>query len=269
MYYIDSHAHIYPDAIASKAAGSIGEFYEMDIEADGTLTTLLERGKKAGIVKHLVHSVGITPARVAHINDYLIETVARYPDRLVGFGTMHPDFADVRAELKRIRAGGLRGVKLHPDFQHFCLDDEKAVEMFRILAEMGMPALVHTGDTRFPYSEPARMARALKAVPGLKVICAHLGGWSVWDEAWKQLADFENVWVDTSSSLYALKPEEAAAIIRHYDGRHVLFGTDYPMWDPVEERDRFDALPLTEEERENIAHRNFEAFIAGLDESGK
>ena len=264
MDFIDTHAHIYPDAIAARAARSIGEFYHLDIEASGRLDMLLQRGQQAGIVKHLVHSVGVTPDRVARINDYLMSAAAAYPDRLVGFGTLHPEMADVRAEAERIRAGGLRGVKLHPDFQHFYLDGDRAMEMFRILAEMNLPVLVHTGDKRYPYSEPARMARVLRAVPELKAICAHLGGWSVWSEAWKELADLPNAWVDTSSSLYALTPEDAAAIIRRYDGTHVFFGTDYPMWDPVEERARFDALPLTETERENIAHRNFEAFLKGI-----
>ena len=264
MDFIDTHAHIYPDAIALKAAQSIAEFYQIPMKEDGRLETLLERGRQAGIVKHLVHSVGITPERVPGINDYLMRTVAAYPDRLIGFGTLHPDMADVRAEIRRIKAGGLRGVKVHPDFQHFCLDCDAALAMFRALAEEGMPLLAHTGDSRYPYSEPSRMARALKAVPEVKAICAHLGGWSVWDDAWKQLADLPNVWVDTCSSLYALAPEEAAAIIRRYDGTRVFFGTDYPMWDPVEERARFDALPLTETERENIAHRNFEHFLEGL-----
>ncbi|MCE5344457.1 MAG: amidohydrolase family protein, partial [Eubacteriales bacterium] len=263
--FIDTHAHIYPDAIAMKAAQSIGDFYHLPVKADGRLSTLLGRGREAGITRHLVHSVGITPERVAGINDYLMATVAQYPSRLIGFGTMHPALPDVRAELRRIKAGGLRGVKLHPDFQHFCLDDEKAMEMFRALAEMNLPVLVHTGDSRYPYSEPNRMARVLKAVPELKAICAHLGGWSVWNEAWKALADLPNVWVDTSSSLYALPPDEAVAIIRRYGMDRVFFGTDFPMWDPVEERARFDALPLTDAEYENIAHRNFEAFMKELD----
>lgn len=56
------------------------------------------------------------------------------------------------------------------------------------------------------------MAHVLDQVPDLKVICAHLGGWSVWKEAWRVLAGRPNVWVDTSSSLYALEPEEAARI---------------------------------------------------------
>lgn len=261
MYYLDSHAHIYPDAIALKASQSIADFYSIAVQEDGRLSTLLARGQAAGIRRHLVHSVGITPERVPGVNDYLMRTVAACPDRLIGFGTLHPDVQDVPAELRRIRAGGLRGVKVHPDFQHFALDSDASLRMFHALADFDLPALVHTGDTRYPFSHPERMARVLKAVPALRVICAHLGGWSMWSEAWKQLADLPNVWVDTSSSLYALPPDEAVAIIRRYDGKHVFFGTDYPMWDPVAERARLDALPLTPEERERIAHRNLETFL--------
>ncbi len=264
MYLIDSHAHIYPDAIALKASRSIADFYHLAVQEDGRLSTLLARGAQAGITRHLVHSVAITPDRAASINDYLMRTVAAEPSRLIGFGALHPAMADIPAELRRLRAGGMLGVKVHPDFQRFLLDGDESLAMFTALADADMPALVHVGDPRHPYSQPERMANVLQKLPTLKVICAHLGGWSVWDEAWKHLADFPNVWVDTCSSLYALTPEHAAAVIRHYDGEHVFFATDYPMWDPVEERARFDALPLTQPERERIAHQNIEKFLKEL-----
>lgn len=264
MTIIDTHAHIYPDAIALKAAKSIGDFYDIPMDLSGTLSQLLDTGSKAGVSRWLVHSVAVTPSRVCSVNDFIMRSVFAHPDKLIGFATMHPDHDDVRGELMRAKAGGLKGVKLHPDFQKFCLDDEKAIEMFRIGSELGMPFLIHTGDSRYPYSEPVRMARALDAVPELKVICAHLGGWSVWEDAWRTLAGRRNVWVDTSSSLYAIPPEEAAAVIRHYGADRVFFGTDYPMWKPDEELARFMAVPLTQEEREMILHSNFEAFIEGL-----
>lgn len=264
MTIIDTHAHIYPDAIALKAAKSIGEFYDIPMDLSGTLSELLSTGEKAGVSRWLVHSVAVTPSRVCSVNDFIMRSVNEHPDKLIGFATMHPDFEDVRGELTRAKAGGLKGVKLHPDFQHFCLDDASAIEMFRIGSELGLPFLIHTGDKRYPYSEPGRMARALDAVPQLKVICAHLGGWSVWEDAWRELAGRSNVWVDTSSSLYAIPPEDAAAVIRHYGADRVFFGTDYPMWKPDEELARFMAVPLTDEEREMILHKNFERFLKEL-----
>jgi hypothetical protein len=83
----------------------------------------------------------------------------------------------------------------------------------------------------------------------------------VWDDAYKNLAHLDNVWVDTSSSLYAFTPEAGAAALRKFRPDRVLFGTDYPMWDPVEERTRFDGLPLTQKERESIGRINIEAFF--------
>lgn len=139
--------------------------------------------------------------------------------------------------------------------------------MFRAMAERGLPALVHTGDYRYAYSQPERMAHVLDQVPDLKVICAHLGGWSVWKEAWRVLAGRPNVWVDTSSSLYALEPEEAARIIRGYGTDRAFFGTDYPMWDPEEEMARFLRLPLTDGEQGADLPSELRGVPAGLGKS--
>lgn len=264
MTIIDVHAHIYPDAIAQRAADSIGVFYEIPMHRNGTVHELITHSRAAGISRCVVHSAAVTPNRVRAVNDYLIGAAAAEPELFIGFGTMHPDYEDVEGELDRIRAAGLRGVKLHPDFQHFCLDDEKAIAMFQAMADRNMPAIIHTGDQRYPYSEPRRMAHVLDQVKGLKVICAHLGGWSVWTDAWQTLAGREGVWVDTSSSLYAITPEEAADVIRRYGADRVFFGTDYPMWDPEEELEKFLRLPLTAEEQEKILHLNFEAFLNGI-----
>ena len=261
MTIIDTHAHIYPDKIALKAAKSIGDFYEIPMSLDGTVSRLLEQGKAAGISRFLVHSVAVTWERAHAINDFLAKEVASHPAEFIGFGTIHPDHPEVEQELDRILSLGLRGVKLHPDFQHFCLDDANAIRLFEAMAERGLPLLVHTGDKRYPYSEPQRMARALDRVPELTAICAHLGGWSVWTDAWHELAGRENVYVDCSSSLYAMQPDDAALVIRKYGADRVFFGTDYPMWTAREELDRFMALPLTDEEREMILHLNFERFI--------
>lgn len=261
MTIIDTHAHIYPDKIALKAVKSIGDFYDIPMELDGTVDTLLRVGAEAGISRHLVHSVALSWERVHSINDFIHAAVEAHPDRFIGFGAMHPDHPEMEKELDRLMSFGFKGVKLHPDTQRFCLDDPAAVRLFQAMAERGLILLSHMGDYRYPYSEPERLARALDQAPTLKVIAAHFGGWSVWKEGWKVLAPRENVVVDTCSSLYALTPEEAVEIIRHYGAERVFFATDYPMWHPVEELARFDALPLTEEERELILHRSFERFI--------
>ena len=261
MLYIDAHAHIYPDEIAIKASNATAEFYELTMQCDGKMESLEARGKLAGIEKHIVLGVAITPGRVESINNYLMRMVAQRPDTLIGFGAIHPDCKDIRGEIRRIRAGGLQGVKMHADMQKIALDGAGVQSVLRVLAEENMPAMLHMGDPRYAFSAPKQLRKSLLAVPDVKVIAAHFGGWQMWDEAWRELADLDNVWVDTSSSLYQFTPEEGAALLRRYRTDRVLFATDFPMWDPVIERQRFDALPLTPAEKEAIGRRNVEAFL--------
>ena len=90
----------------------------------------------------------------------------------------------------------------------------------------------------------------------LTVIGAHFGGWSIWEEATKKLYRYENFFVDCSSSLYALTPKVAGELIHAYGTDRVLFGTDYPLWSPESEIERFMQVNLTEKEREDIFYNN-------------
>jgi len=265
MKIIDSHVHIYPDKIAHKAVQSIGDFYQLNMEMDGTLAHVLSRSAEAGITRSLVHSVALTWERTEAINNFIVASVQAHPDRLTGFGSVHPDHPQMEKVLDGIVDAGLKGVKLHPDTQFFHLDDPAAIRLYEAMAERGLILLAHTGDHRYPYSQPERMARALDKVPSLTAICAHFGGWSIWNQAWKVLAGRSNVYVDTSSSLYAITPEEAVKIIHRYGASQVLFATDMPMWDPVKELERFNRLDLTEEERELILYKNFERLMGETD----
>lgn len=121
-----------------------------------------------------------------------------------------------------------------------------------------MPILIHTGDSRYQWSKPERLAKVLEAFPKLDVIAAHFGGWSEWDSAVYVLGGrkYGNLWTDCSSSLYAISPERAKLIIDSYGADRVLFGTDYPMWIAAEELKRFSEIPLTCREREMILHKN-------------
>ena len=94
----------------------------------------------------------------------------------------------------------------------------------------------------------------LEQVPGLKAIATHFGGYSVYEEAFQTLRNMDCVF-DTSSSLMLLEPGAAERYINGYGAERMAFGTDYPMWDPMEERKRFDALKLTDDQKEQIASK--------------
>ncbi len=260
---IDVHTHIYPEKIAEKAAGAISEFYQIPMRHAGGSEALLKSGRQIGVEKYLVCSVATIPQQVPAINDFILGECAQHPE-FIGFGAMHPGYEDIGGELRRIKALGLRGVKLHPDFQQFYIDDDAALPMFRAIRDNDMFLLIHLGDDKRPYSDPKRMALVIEKVPGLKVIGAHFGGYAVW---WDNLETYRpgSIVFDISSSLFLLDKETAYQLFDRYGMESFFWGTDFPMWDHREELGRFFALGLSEEQNRMILYDNFARYY-GLEE---
>lgn len=251
----DAHAHIFPGKIAEKATRSIGDFYGIPMAEVGLPHRLTEQGAKIGVSKYLVCSTATTPGQVVSINNFIHEKLEKYPE-FVGLATLHQDFPQMEEEIERIGELGLKGIKLHPDFQKFCIDDEKMIPVYQMLAERKLPVLFHTGDDRYDYSHPKRLYNVLQKVPDLIAIAAHFGGYRQWDESREWLAN-TNVYMDTSSTLFALERERTVEMIHRCGVERFFFGTDYPMWDHEKELERFLALGLTEEENRSILYDNF------------
>lgn len=256
---IDTHAHIYPDKIAPKASKSIEDFYDLAVENNGTVARLLELGERAKIDRFIVHSVATTPAQVQSINNFIIGEVNAHQDKFIGFATLHPDYEDIEGEIQRVIDSGLKGIKLHPDFQKYNIDDEKACRMYEA-AEGRLTILFHMGDKRTEFSKPERLARIIEKYPKLEVIGAHFAGFTEWDHAASVLGG-SGIYVDSSSSFAFMAPEHARELIDAFGADRVLFASDYPMWSPEDELERLSRIQLTEEERELILHGNAQRLI--------
>ncbi len=257
----NAHCHIYPVKIADKAVVNIGKFYDIYMDCEmGTSESLIADGKPFGVEKYLVCSAATDPSQVESINDFIIAECKKHPE-FIGFGTLHPGYeGSFEKEIQRCMEGGLKGIKLHPDFQLFNIDDENALPMYQA-AEGRLPILFHMGDDRYDYSAPERLLRVMKMYPRLHAFAAHLGGYQVWDRASTALAGVDNVWYDCSSSLAFMTPQQAVKYIRALGVDRVMFGTDFPMWNHAGELNRFEALDLTEEERQKILSGNFKKYF--------
>ena len=265
MPIIDCHCHVYPEKIAAKAVESIGSFYGLPMKYLGTAADMIANSRAAGITHSVIFSVATTPHQINSINDFIAEEVAKDPS-LTGLGAVHPESPDQRADIDKVVSLGLKGVKLHPDFQRFYIDDPRCMRIYELCAERDLTVLIHMGDLRYDYSRPERLIPVLREFRGLKIIGAHLGGWSLWKDAADRLKGFEDFTVDCSSSLAFMPPEQARDIIRGYGSKRVIFGTDYPMWDFGDELKRFYALGLDEKENEDILWKN-SARLFGIDVS--
>ena len=126
---IDSHCHVYPDKISDRAVEAIGQFYDLPMYYDGKYSTLVEAGSKNGVKHYVVFSVATTPQQVHSINNYIADTVRQSEGGMTGLGALHPDSEDVEGDIAEIVSLGLKGVKMHPDFQKFEIDDKKCYKI--------------------------------------------------------------------------------------------------------------------------------------------
>lgn len=252
MRIIDFHTHIYPDAIARKAADNVRDFYEGigNGAIDGRVDTLLEHGKQAGITEFAILPVSTKPERTRHINEFIVREASLHPE-FYGFGTVHADMDGLMEEVDFIQENNLRGIKIHPDYQTFAIDDPRMFPVYEQI-QGNLPIVFHMGDLRYDYSHPARLRNVLDQFPKLQVVAAHFGGYQMRAVAREVLTD-TNCLFDTSSSLMFMEPGVAEEYIRHYGAERFMYGTDFPMWDPVIEVERFFNLDLTDAEKEQIA----------------
>lgn len=258
MNIIDIHAHVYPEGIAYKAAESIRQYYQIGRDMDGTPEMLMERGRQAGVTKYVILPVAIRADKVQSINDFIYQQAQEH-DCFVGLGTVHADFPDIPSEVERILSMGLKGVKLHPDCQKFDIDDPRLFPLYESI-QGRIPVFLHMGDKRYNYSQPARLRRVLELFPRLDAMAAHFGGYSMFETAREQLQD-KNCIMDISSAMMFMEPGMAEHYINLYGAERMAFGTDYPVWDPVEEVDYFLKLNLTDDQKEQIAWKTATRFL--------
>lgn len=258
----DFHAHVYPDAIAPRVIQTLEQSTGHPCRGIGTVDHLLERSRDAGVSNLVLSSVATTARQASAINSFLAASAAGR-EGCFALGTLHPDMSDeeLDTEIRRIRKLGLKGVKLHPDSQGVHADDPKMLRVFERL-EGKLPVLVHCGDYRNDYSHPSRIANVLDAFPNLTMVAAHLGGWTIVDYALEYLEN-KHCYLDVSSVMMFIGPRRERELIRLYGAERILYGTDYPIWDPVESLDAFLNLGLTEEENRQILYRNAQRVLFG------
>ena len=264
MRKLDFHCHIYPAKIAEKARQSTGMFYGVECgECTGQAEDLLARCDEAGIESCVVHSVATRPEQVDSINAYLLRESLENPGRLIPFGTVHQDTEDMGRVVDWLCDNGFKGVKLHPDIQGVALNDPRLMKLYDACRGKLM-VLFHAGDDRYSYSNPDEILPVLNSFPDVTFIGAHLCGYRVWAEAVPTFARrFENLWVDCSSSSFAMGKELFRERIEAYGYDRVLFGSDYPMWDPRMESAVLESLGLPQQALEDIFYNNA-ARLLGL-----
>ncbi len=278
---IDFHTHTFPDKIAEKSVAKLSASAHLSPSTNGTARELAEKTKAAGIGLSVIVPVATSPEQVESINTRAAGmNAARENEGIFSIAAMHPDHPDYARELRRIKALGLKGIKVHPFFQDTDLDDIRYLRIFEAAAAEGLFVITHTGyDGGFLYEErctPEMARHVLDVLGDFPFVLAHMGGWGAWERAMDALADTKAL-LDTALSVGRLhvledgfwKEEDKRLLdeegfmemLKAFGAERILFGTDSP-WAPQEETLRFlQALPISEKELLQILGGNAEKLL--------
>lgn len=259
---IDFHTHAFPDALAARAIPGLAHTGGGLIPlTDGTVKGLIDSMDRCGVSHSVLLNIATKPSQQKSVNDWASSVNS---ERIFAFGSVHPDAPDVMDELERIRALGLKGVKLHPEYQGFYVDDPKMMPIYRKIAALGLITVFHAGlDIGYmppPRTYPAAFASILPAFDGAAVVAAHMGGYMQWAEVIDHLCGLP-IYLDTSYSFGRIIKPQAQKIIDLHGSDRILFGTDLP-WNEADTESRLiDSLDLSQADRDKIFFKNAAALL--------
>jgi predicted TIM-barrel fold metal-dependent hydrolase len=268
MKCIDFHTHIFPDKTAKQAMDAlVAEPGSYRPTTDGTLQGLRDSMQQANISASLVANIATKPDQMTQILDFCKQIKSEAIHPLISF---HPsnDTYEVEDMFGAAQVAGLRGVKLHPMYQKFFIDDKYMYGFYELMASFGFYVMFHTGfDRAFPGDTRADVERVKKAADWFKdltIVCTHMGGWKQRDRI-QCLSECENVYTETSLTLSEVGDEEFVKLLSHFDEDRVLFGSDSPWADQKEMVERMLKLKISDGLKEKLLYKNA-ARLLGLKE---
>jgi len=231
MKRIDFHAHVFPDALAARAMASLEKEGGEKAFLDGTLAALRRSMAQAGIGHAVIASIATRPEQ---FDPMLKWSQSIRTDGIIPFLSVHPRDPRMLERIRIVKAEGFKGIKLHPYYQDFVLDDESLFPAYEAIAEAGLVLLVHTGFdmafARVRRCDPARIVNVIARFPSLKLVATHCGAWEDWDEVEAHLLG-RPVYMDISYSIGKMGRERFRRFLNTHPAEYLIFGTDSPWAD--------------------------------------
>ena len=236
---IDFHTHIFPEKIAARTLDFLKDICQTEPDTDGTAKDLIRSAKEAGVDLSVSLPAVTKPSQVDSINRFACEF---QEGPILSFGGIHPECENYKVILKGIRDAGLKGIKLHPDYQDTYFNDIRYKRIVSCASELGLIVSVHAGlDPKCPediHCTPKMALEVIREVQPEKLVLAHL------------------VYLDTAVVLGVVPEEQLVRIVRKHGADKILFGTDSP-WAGQKEFVRYlSECSLSEQEKKMIFAEN-------------
>ncbi len=262
---IDFHTHIYPQAVAAKIFPAAKRKLKVDVPGTGGPEDLCRMMQEGGVSRSVLLPLAKGCHDVPGLNDWTLSSAAENRE-LTAFGAVHPFMDELEAELDRLAAARIRGVKMMPLLQQVYPDDARCDRFYEGLIERDMILVAHAGrdplDRPEVFGTPERFAAAIQSYPDLKMVLAHLGGLRMWDAVRRHLLPAgRNLYFDTAYVSFYMDPKEMEELIRDIGVERVIFGSDYPWEKPGRAAEIIKGLGLSSGEEESIFFRNADALL--------
>lgn len=263
---IDFHTHVFPPKIAKSTVEKLSACPGVKAYTDGTPSGLGRSMKSAGVDISVTLPITVKAGQEQTVNGYAAQISGK--GGIISFGSVHPFSENWREGLRSIAALGLKGVKLHPYYQNFFIDDKRVLEVAQYAASLDLIVLIHSGfDVGFPndYNCSPKAANTLAcAMKGAKLVFAHMGGYDCWGEVERFLVG-KDVYFDTSFCVGRLSDSDFLRMIKSHGAEKCLFGSDSPWECQAKSIEFIKRLPLSDGERDMIFYKNA-AHLLGIGE---
>jgi predicted TIM-barrel fold metal-dependent hydrolase len=253
---IDFHTHAFPDELAGKAMKHLEGEGDIKAHLDGRVSSLLQSMDKNGIDKSIVCSIATKPSQFEPIIEWSKKIRS---DRIIPFPSIHPEDTQALDHLSEIKGEGFTGVKFHPYYQDFSIDEERMFPVYEKVLKDNLMIVMHTGFDfafeRMRIADPVKILKVYDEFPGIKLVTTHLGAWDDWNEVEKHLIG-KNIYMEISFSLEFLEKEKAKSLIQSHPKEYIFFGTDSPWTDQGNTLSLLKKLELGHELESQILHNN-------------
>ena len=253
---IDFHVHFFKDDLAPKAMQKLSTAAGIPHFTDGTQCGLTESMKKSGVDISVCQHIATRPEQTQIVNRWGIKVQT---GQIYSFGSIHPDFEEWENEIDYIYSAGIKGVKFHPDYQNFRVDERRLYPIYEYIFSKGLTVLFHAGvDLAYkpPYAcTPHHLSKVVADFPNGRIVAAHMGGYRFWDEVETCLVG-KNLFLDTSFSFTELGKERFENMISLHGDERVLFASDSPWTSQSAEVENIQSLNLPSKTIDKILGEN-------------
>ncbi len=260
---IDFHTHIFPEKIAKATIDALAKKAENTPYTDGTIQGMLDAMERSNADICVTLPVLTKASQFDSITRFALEVNERFKNehkKLISFGGMHPDCDEVDAKMQYLKSIGIKGIKIHPDYQNTFIDDSRYIEILKCAKKYDLIVVTHAGADDGYKGEPVkcppeRVLKVIEEVNHDKLVLAHYGGHKQWEEVYELLAG-KNVYFDTAYTLHEIEEDLFKKILDKHGADKILFATDCPWRDIKDDLSIIKSFDLSKDTLEKILYKN-------------